>query len=510
MAHLLGIDIGTSGTKTLLCDERGKVLATATAAHTLLTPKPGWSEQHPEEWWQATVRATRDVLKKAKVKGDSVVAIGFSGQMHGSVFLDKSGNVLRPALLWNDQRTQKQCDDITRLAGGREKLIDLVANPALTGFTAPKLLWLRENEPKKYEKLAKLILPKDYVRYRMTGEYAIDAADASGTLLLDVRKRAWSKELISKLKIDASILPEVFESSDVVGTLSREAAAEMGLKQGTKVVAGAGDQAAGAVGNGIVRSGIVNASLGTSGVFFAHSDTPTLDPLGRVHTMCHAVKGKWCVFGCMLSAGGSFQWFRNELAATENELAKRAKKDPYELLIDLAKTAPAGSEGLFFLPYLTGERCPHPDPNARGAWIGLSRRTTRPMLIRALVEGITYGMNDMLTILRGEMKIPVKEVRGTGGGMRSAFWRQLQADVYNAPLVLTNSEEGAAYGAAILAGVGNGTWASVEEACGATIKPVTTIKPNARSASAYAKRQAVYSTLYGQLKSSFAEMATLV
>ncbi|HEX3357937.1 MAG TPA: xylulokinase, partial [Tepidisphaeraceae bacterium] len=464
MSNLLGIDIGTSGTKTLICDEDGAVLATAMAEHAISSPKPGWSEQHPEDWWQATCAATKAVLKKAKVKPADISAIGLSGQMHGSVFLGDGTKALRPALLWNDQRTAAECAEIESKAGGRAQLIDLVANPALTGFTAPKILWVRKNEPKVYAKTKHILLPKDYIRLRLTGEYATEVSDASGTLLLDVVNRAWSDKLLGLLEIDKSFMPRLHESQEVTGTLNRQAAKEMGLREGIPVVGGAGDQAAGAVGNGIVRAGIVSATLGTSGVVFAHSDSPTRDPLGRVHTMCHAVPGKWCVFGCMLSAGGSFQWFRNQLAENEIHAAKRRKIDPYELLIAEAQKSDPGAEGLFFLPYLTGERCPHPDPNARGGWIGLTARTRRRDMIRSLLEGVTFGMRDALQIMH-EMNLPISEVRASGGGARSDFWRHLQADIYNRPIVTTNAEEGPAYGVALLAGVGTGVWSSVEEAC---------------------------------------------
>src|SRR5437762_3295807 len=340
MPHLLGIDIGTSGTKTLICDEAGTVLATAHAEHPISTPKPGWSEQNPEDWWKATCKATQAVLRRAKIRATEIGGIGLSGQMHGSVFLpDASTKPLRPALLWNDKRTAKQCDEITAKAGGREALIDLVANPALTGFTAPKILWVRENEPKVYEKTKHILLPKDYIRFRMTGEYATEVSDASGTLLLNVVNRKWSETLLGLLEIDKALMPRLHESPEVTGSLSREAAQAIGLRPGVPVVGGGGDQAAGAVGNGIVRSGIVSATLGTSGVVFAHSDAPTRDPRGRVHTMCHAVPGKWCVFGCMLSAGGSFQWFRNQFGQNEVHQAKRRKVDPYELLIAQAEEA---------------------------------------------------------------------------------------------------------------------------------------------------------------------------
>ncbi|HSV14002.1 MAG TPA: xylulokinase, partial [Tepidisphaeraceae bacterium] len=474
MPYLLGIDIGTSGTKTLICDDDGKVLATAMAEHPISSPKPGWSEQDPQDWWAATIKATRAVLKKAKVKATDIGGIGLSGQMHGSVFLGDGPKPLRPALLWNDQRTAKQCAEIESKAGGRAALIELVANPALTGFTAPKILWVRENEPKVYAKTRHILLPKDYIRYLMTGDYATEVSDASGTLLLDVVNRTWSDKLLGLLQIDRALLPRLHESPQVTGGLTAKAAEALGLREGTPVVGGAGDQAAGAVGNGIVMSGIVSATLGTSGVVFAHSDSPTRDPLGRVHTMCHAVPGKWCVFGCMLSAGGSFQWFRNQMAQTEVAQAKKKKIDPYELLIAEARTAPPGSEGTFFLPYLTGERCPHPDPNARGGWIGITARTDRAMLIRSLLEGVTYGIRDALEIMN-TMGCAISQVRASGGGARSDFWQHLQADIYQQPIVLTNAAEGPAYGVALLAGVGTGVWHSVEEACRASIKSVKKI-----------------------------------
>ncbi len=508
MSHLLGIDIGTSGTKTLICDRKGKLLATAMAEHPISSPKPGWSEQDPQDWWSAVGKATKVVVKKARIKGADVSGIGLSGQMHGSVFLGDDPRPLRPALLWNDQRTSEQCRQIEEKAGGREALIELVANPALTGFTAPKILWVRQHEPRVYEKTRHILLPKDYIRYRLTGEYATEVSDASGMLLLDVVNRTWSDRLLGLLEIDRSLLPRLHESPEVTGRLHKEGATALGLKEGTPVVGGAGDQAAGAVGNGIVMPGIVSATLGTSGVVFAHSDSPARDPRGRVHTMCHAVPGKWCVFGCMLSAGGSFQWLRNTLGADEMSRAKRKGVDPYELLVARAQSAPAGSEGLFFLPYLTGERCPHPDPSARGGWIGITSRTTRDMLIRSLMEGVTFGMRDALEIMR-EMGIPMTEIRASGGGARSAFWRQLQADIYQLPIVLTNAAEGPAYGVALLAGVGTGIWSSVEEACKAGINPTQKVKPGTKASDIYNRFYATYDKLYGDLKERFGEIAGL-
>ncbi len=508
MPHLLGIDIGTSGTKTLLCTDDGTVVATATAPHPISSPRPGWSEQDPADWWAAVVAATRAVMRRAKLRPADVGGVGLSGQMHGSVFLAGGTRPLRPAILWNDQRTGEQCAEIESRAGGRPRLIEMVGNPALTGFTAPKVLWVRQHEPRVYARAKHVLLPKDYVRLCLTGEYATEVSDASGTLLLDVANRRWSDELLGLLQIDKSLLPAVSESPEVTGRLTAAAAKELGLAAGTPVVGGAGDNAAGAVGNGVVTAGLVSAILGTSGVVFAHSDTPVRDPLGRVHTMCHAVPGKWCVFGCMLSAGGSFQWFRNTLGTGETAVDKRSKVDPYELLTAEAATAPAGCEGLLFLPYLTGERCPHPDPLARGGWVGVTARTTRAMLIRSLLEGVTFGMRDALEIIRG-MGIAPAQVRATGGGARSDFWRHLQADVYNAPVVLTNAAEGPAYGAALLAGVGTGAWSTVEQACKSSIRAVGKTAPNKRAAAVYDRHYAVYGKLYGDLKGRFAEMAAL-
>ncbi len=508
MSHLLGIDVGTSGTKTLIAAPSGKVLATAMAEHPISSPRPGWSEQNPRDWWKAAVIATHAVLKKSKIKPTEIAAIGLSGQMHGSVFLADGPKPLRPALLWNDQRTTEECRQIESIAGGRAALVDLVANPALTGFTAPKILWVRKHEPKIYERTKHILLPKDYLRFLLTGEYATEVSDASGTLLLDVANRRWSTRLLDLLQIDAALLPRVHESPEITGTLTKSAARELGLPPGIPVVGGAGDQAAGAVGNGVVSPGVLSAALGTSGVMFAHSESPVRDPQGRVHTMCHAVPGKWCVFGCMLSAGGSLQWFRNNLGQAEVAAAKKRRIDPYELITAQAEMSPPGSEGTFFLPYLTGERCPYPDPQARGGWIGVTSRTTRPMLIRSLLEGVTFGMRDALEIMQ-EMNIPMTQIRATGGGARSRFWRQLQADIYRQPIISTNAAEGPAYGAAILAGIGARVWNSVEEACQCSIRQINRSTPNKKLADFYDRAYAVYHKLYGDLKNRFPEMSTL-
>lgn len=509
MAVFLGVDIGTSGTKTLAMTEDGKILASATDGYPLSSPKPGWSEQEPEHWWEATQSTIKKVMKSAKLKPDDVKGIGLSGQMHGSVFLDKHHAVIRPALLWNDQRTSEQCTEIEAKVGGRAKLIELVANPALTGFTAPKVLWLRKNEPKNFDRTVQVLLPKDYVRFRLTGEFATEVSDASGTLLLDVRKRQWSQPLLDKLQLDRKLLPAVYESEEVSGKLTESVAKSLGLNPGTPVVGGGGDQAAGAVGNGIVKRGIISATMGTSGVVFAHSDEVQIDPAGRVHTFCHAVRGKWHVMGVVLSAGGSLQWYRNQFAQHDVHAAKKLKTDPYTLLTSHAEHAPAGCEGLFFLPYLTGERTPHADPFARGAWIGLSLRHGVSHLVRSVMEGATYAMRDCLEIIN-ELKIPIREIRLSGGGARSEFWRQMQADLYGRRVVTINAEEGPAYGVALLAAAGTGHYKSVVEACSATIQVTTQTDPNAEAKRVYARAYPMYSRLYRSLKTDFADIAKLI
>lgn len=509
MGVYLGIDVGTSGTKTLAMRESGEILATATAEYPLSSPKPGWSEQAPEDWWQGTIQSVRQVLKKGGVKPPEVAGIGLSGQMHGSVFLDKHHEVIRPALLWNDQRTAEECTEIERLAGGRTKLIEMVANPALTGFTAPKILWLRKHEPRNFAKTVQVLLPKDYVRFRLTGEFATEVSDASGTLLLDVKNRCWSQPLLDALQLDRGLLPRVYESEEVSGKLSAAAAKVLGLKEGVPVVGGGGDQAAGAVGNGIVRRGVISATMGTSGVVFAHSDELQYDSQGRLHTFCHAVRGKWHVMGVVLSAGGSLQWYRNQLGEAEVAEARRKKVDPYELICAQAEAAPAGSEGLFFLPYLTGERTPHADPHARAAWIGLSLRHGRPHLVRSVMEGATYAMRDSLEIIRG-MNIPVKEIRLSGGGARGAFWRQLQADIYGQKVVTINASEGPAYGVALLAAAGTGAYKDVVEACGAAIRVVQSANPAAKARKTYDAAYPIFGQLYRSLKDDFRTIAEFV
>jgi xylulokinase len=505
----LGIDIGTSGTKTLAIDETGKILASASAEYPCDHPRPGWSEQDPELWWQATRSTLSQVLSSGRFRPADVAGIGLSGQMHGSVFLDSAGGVIRPALLWNDQRTAAECAQIEQKAGGREALIRLVANPALTGFTAPKLLWVRKHEPKNWDQVQQVLLPKDYVRYRLTGTFATEVSDASGTLLLDVANRRWSRELLSKLEIDPVLLPHCYESFEVSASVSELGSKETGVPAGTRVVGGGGDQPAGAVGNGIVRQGVVSATMGTSGVVFAHTDKLGFDPLGRLQRGCHAVPGAWHVMGVVLAAGGSFQWFRNELGKAEIAAAGLKGEDPYFLLTDEAALAGPGAEGLFFLPYLTGERTPHFDPDAKGAWVGLTVRHGRAHLIRSVLEGATFAMRDSLELIR-EMGVAIEQVRASGGGARNALWRQIQADIYGSDVHTLNSTEGPAFGVALLAQVGTGGFSTVPEACDATIRAVDSTSVDPKAKAFYDRAYAVYRQLYLDLKGSFKTIGKLV
>jgi xylulokinase len=509
MSIFLGIDVGTSGTKALAINESGTILASAMETYPCYHPRPAWSEQDPQDWWRATAAAIQSVVKRAKLSAASVKAIGLSGQMHGSVFLDKHDRVIRRALLWNDQRTAAECAEIERRAGGRRKLIKMVANPALTGFTAPKILWLRNHEPRNFDKLSKVLLPKDEIRRRLTGEYATEVSDASGTLLLDVARRRWSTALLSKLELDADLLPRAYESEDVTGRLTTEAAAELGLSTECLVVGGAGDCAAGAVGNGIVAKGVISTSIGTSGVIFAHSDSVEIDPAGRIHTFCHAVRGKWHMMGVTLAAGGSFEWFQRELCHLHADSDGHAPPaDTYENLNREAEGAPAGSEGLFFLPYLSGERTPHADPDARGCFIGLSLAHRRGHLLRSIMEGVTYSLRDCLAIIR-ELGVPVREIRASGGGSKSQLWRQIQADVFGQKVSTINAEEGPAYGVALLAAVGAGAFKNVREACAATIRVVDSTPPRRAAVRTYDRAFPAYQQLYRSLRHDFRRIAAL-
>ncbi|MBI3831615.1 MAG: xylulokinase [Planctomycetes bacterium] len=508
MALFLGIDIGTSGSRALLIDERGAVRGSASGSHTCQAPKPLWSEQDPAEWWAAVRQAVPGAVKAAGARPEDIQGIGLSGQMHGLTLLDKADKVLRPAILWNDQRTAAECDEITQRAGGRKALLKMVSNPALTGFTAPKILWVRNQEPRHYAKAAKALLPKDYVRFLLTGEYATEVSDASGTLLLDVAKRQWSAKLLEKLKVDPALLPQVFESTVVSGKVTRQASEALGgaVLPGTPVVGGGGDCAAAGVGSGIVKRGVAVVSLGTSGVVFLHADEVKTDPLGRAHTFCHAVPGKWHMMGVSLSSGGSFQWFKNALGQEEVAEAQASGGDPYDLLVNKAAAAPAGSGGVQFLPYLTGERTPHADPYATGVFAGLTPSSTKGRLARAVIEGVCYSLRDSIEIFRS-LKLPVKEIRVTGGGAKNPFWRQTLADVFGQSTCGLVAAEGPAYGVALLAAVGTGAFSSVEEACAATVQTCDPCTPNKKNQKIYDTYYPLWQGLYRSLQGDFERLS---
>lgn len=507
MSFLLGVDIGTSGTKSVLFDEEGKTLASAVVEYPLYQPKAGWAEQEPEDWWNAAADSIKAVLLKSGVRSGEIAGVGLSGQMHGLVMLGKNGKVLRRAIIWCDQRTDKECAEMTEKVGAK-RLIEITANPAMTGFTASKILWVKNNEPEIYEKCAKILLPKDYIRYMLTGEFAAEMSDASGMQLLDVPGRRWSGEMLDKLGIDGDLLAPVYESVEVSGRISKSAAERTGLAEGTSVVGGAGDQAAGGVGNGIVREGVLSATIGTSGVVFAHTDKITIDPKGRVHTLCHAVPGCWHIMGVTQAAGLSLKWFRDNFCTPEIETAKQMGIDPYVLMDKEAAASPAGCDGLIYLPYLMGERTPHLDPDARGVFFGLSARHTRRDMLRAVMEGVGYSMKDCLEIIKG-LDIPVREVRASGGGGRSPFWRQMLADMFGKAVTTTNSSEGPALGAAILAGAGTGIYASVAEGCDIAVKPKSCQKADKAASERYKKYYAVYKDLYKSLKKEYKKAAKL-
>lgn len=500
----LGIDVGTGGTRALIIDQKGTVVASASAEHeNFASPRPGWAEQDPRDWWKACGTAVRKALQSSGVRAEEIACVGFSGQMHGAVLLDATDEVVRPALIWCDQRSEPQSRELEQMFG-RDTLIRLTCNPPLTNFTLTKFLWVRENEPEKWARVSHVMLPKDYVRFRLTGERAIDMADASGTLLLDVTHRRWSSEVLSRTGIKEEMLPALFESPQVCGKVSAAGAEATGLRVGTPVVAGAGDQAAGAVGMGIARAGAVSATIGTSGVVFASTDCPAMDPKGRLHTFCHAIPGRWHVMGVTQSAGLSLRWYRDNFGAASPGVQKKDGRDPYDVFAEEASAAPAGSEGAFWAPYLMGERTPHLDPNARAALIGLTASHTRAHVIRAIMEGVAFSLKDSFTIFE-EMKIPVNSIRLGGGGARSPLWRQIQADVYAHEVEIVEAEEGAAYGAAILAGVGAGGWPSVEQACDAVVRVAKRIEPNPKDSAVMQKAYQTYRKIYPALKTLCAE-----
>jgi xylulokinase len=489
--YVLGIDVGTGGTRAVVVDEKGTVVGAATGEHQpFASPQAGWAEQDPEDWWKACGTAVPAALKQAAVGSEEIVCVGFSGQMHGAVLLDDADRVLRPALIWCDQRTATECEQLNAEIGPA-RLIDYTSNPALTNFTLTKLLWVRNHEPELWKRFRRFLLPKDYVRLRLTGEHAIDVADASGTLLLDVAHRRWSDQMLAATHLDRSCLPALFESPDICGRVNAEGAKHTGLREGTPVIAGAGDQAAGAVGMGVVAPGTIHATIGTSGVVFASTDRPAMDPRGRLHTFCHAIPGRWHVMGVTQAAGLSLRWLRDTFGP--------ATPDGYDLLTAEAARVPAGSDGVLWAPYLMGERTPHLDPDARGALVGLAAIHTRAHIVRAIMEGVTFSLKDTLGIF-AEMDVPVRTIRLGGGGARSQLWRQIQADIYEHDVETVAAEEGAAYGAALLAGVGGGFWPDVDTACNAAVQVQSRCAVNRSNVTVLRERYAQFRKLYPALK----------
>ncbi len=506
MAYFIGLDIGTSAAKALLCDQDGNILAMAQQEYPLYIPQPLWSEQNPADWWQGSIKALQQLLAKSAVIPSQVVGIGLTGQMHGSVFLDKEGKVIRPALLWNDQRTATECEQITALVGN-DRLIEITGNPALTGFQAPKILWLRNHEPKHYERLAKILLPKDYIRLMLTGAFATDCSDAAGTLLLDLQKRDWSAELLQLLDLPREWFPTVYEGSQITGHLSPAVAKTLGLPAGIPVVAGGGDNAAAAVGTGIVRSGLVSSSIGTSGVVFAHSDAIRLDPEGRLHTFCHAVPGKNHLMAVTLSAGNSLRWLRDLFHSSASQQGRSEEISlSYDAMTAMAAQVSAGAEGLVFLPYLNGERTPYLDPFATGAFVGLTARHTPAHLMRAVMEGVTFSLRDGIEIMHA-LQVPIDQVRAIGGGGKSPFWCQLQADIFGCEVLNLAVEEGPAYGAALLAIAAGQDAEGVTRVSEACVQTTNSYCPQAATVERYNQLYSIYRELYPAMRKSMHKLS---
>ncbi len=508
MRYVIGVDIGTSGTKTVLFDEFGTVMSDYLVEYPLYQPKIGWAEQDPEDWWHATYSSVKAVIEMSGVDPKDIKGAGLSGQMHGLVMLDKDGNVLRKSIIWCDQRTTAEADELTEKIG-RDCLIQTTGSPAITGFTAAKILWVQKNEPELYAKTAKIMLPKDYIRYKLTGEFATEVSDASGMQLMDIKNRCWSDDILNKLGIDKNLLGKMYESCEVTGTVHKEAARLTGLCEGTIVVGGAGDQAAGAVGNGIVKPGIISSTIGTSGVVFAHMDNLEIDKGGRMHILCHAVPGKWHVMGCTQGAGLSLKWYRDNFCRAESATAEGMGVDPYYLMdMEAARVAP-GCDGLIYLPYMMGERSPINDPAAKGVFFGLSARHTKKDMLRAVMEGVAYSLWDCLDIIR-TMGIDTSEVRASGGGGKSKLWRQMQADMFDCNINTINVSEGPALGVALLAAVGAGIYKNVPEACDTVISVKETIEPIPENVKTYKKYFPIYREIYQALKPQFAAVAEIL
>ena len=507
MSYLIGIDIGTSSTKTVLFNDAGEAVGSAADFYPMYQPHNGWAEQDADDWWNATATSVREVIAKSKVDPKDIKGIGLSGQMHGLVMLGSDNRPLCRSIIWCDQRTALECEQITSLAGA-EKLIEITANPALTGFTASKIMWVKNNEPEIYAKCKKILLPKDYIRFKLTGEFATEVSDASGMQLLDVPGRKWSDYILDKLDIDKDLLAKVYESPEITGTVSPAVAAACGLCEGIPVVGGAGDQAASAIGNGIVKKGVISATIGTSGVVFAYLDKIAIDKKGRVHTFCHAVPGAWHIMGVTQGAGLSYKWFRDNFMTSEKFTAEQLETDPNVLIDKIAASVPAGANGLIYLPYLMGERTPHLDADCRGVFFGLSGMHEKKDLLRAVMEGVVFSMNDCLRIIC-EMGIKPSFIYAAGGGANSPLWRQMMADVMQTDIAVNNSAESGALGVAILAGVGAGIYKDVPSACDSIIKRRDCMICQEKNRNLYEEIYKIYGSLYKSLKKDFAELAKI-
>ena len=507
MNYVIGVDIGTSGTKTVLFDERGGVIASKTIEYPMYQPKNGYAEQDPADWANAAIQTIKAVVALSGVKKEDVKGIGLSGQMHGLVMLDKDNEVIRRSIIWCDQRTANEVEEMNQKLG-REKLIEITANPALTGWTAAKILWVKNNEPENYERCRHILLPKDYIRFVLTHEYATEVSDASGMQILNVPERDWSDEIIDGLGLDRSMLGKVYESCEVTGHLTREIADAVGLCEGTPVVGGAGDNAAAAVGTGVVEDGKAFTTIGTSGVVFAHTSKISIDKLGRVHTCCAAVPGAWHVMGVTQGAGLSLKWFRDNFCNAEKETSGLMGVDPYYLMDKEAAEVPIGSNRLLYLPYLMGERTPHLDPDARGVFFGLSAMHTKRDLLRAVMEGVSYSLRDCVEVFK-QMDISVSDMMACGGGGSSPLWRQMLADLYACPVKTASSKEGPALGVALLAAVGTGIYSSVPEACREVVKTDKVQEPIAENIRPYEESYRLYTEIYPALKESFKKLAAL-
>lgn len=507
MQYLLGVDLGTSGTKTVLFDLVGNAICSKTIEYPLYQPANGWAEQDPSDWWNATCNGIKYVITKAGIDASEISGVGLSGQMHGLVMLDKHGVILRKSIIWCDQRTANECQQMNNIIG-EKRLIEITANPALTGFTASKILWVQNNEPELYEKCAHILLPKDYIRYMLTGEFATEMSDASGMQLMDIPKRCWSDELLYKFNIDKSMLGKIYESPDVTGKIHRRAAELTGLREGTIVVGGAADNSAAAIGTGVVRAGNAFTTIGTSGVVYAISDDVSIDIKGRVHTFCSAVPGKWTLMSCTLGAGLSLKWLRDTCCSEEMIEAEKLGVDPYVVMDRLAEKVMPGAGGLVYLPYLMGERSPHPDPYCRGVFFGLSASHNRANMIRAVMEGVAFSQLECVDVFK-EMRVNVEDMIACGGGGKSSVWRQMLSDMYGCPVSTIKADEGPAFGVAILAGVGAGIYDSVEAACDNLVSKKSIQNPNPSTRKVYEEYYGLYKKLYTDLQESFKYLSKL-